>query len=45
LTFESRENELVQQEIAMANSIEPLEVEVYLYNSLKKLAAGLRFKF
>jgi hypothetical protein len=30
LDFESGENELAQQEIAMANSFEPLEVEVYL---------------
>jgi hypothetical protein len=45
LAFESGENELVQQEIAMANSFEPLEVEVYLWSSLKKLAVGLRFKF
>jgi hypothetical protein len=30
MAFEGGENELVQQEIAMANSFEPLEVEVYL---------------
>jgi hypothetical protein len=30
LAFESEENELVQQEIAMANSLEPLEVDAYL---------------
>jgi hypothetical protein len=45
LDFESREYELVQQENGVAKLFEPLEVEVYLYSSLKKLADGLRFKF
>jgi hypothetical protein len=45
LDFESREYELVQQENGVVKLFEPLEVEVYLYSSLKKLAVGLRFKF
>jgi hypothetical protein len=29
----------------VAKLFEPLEVDVYLYSPLKKLAVGLRFKF
>jgi hypothetical protein len=37
-------NELIQQYNIVAKRREPMEVEVYIKGSLKKLAVGLRFK-
>jgi hypothetical protein len=44
LAFETRGYELVQQKNWVPKLFEPLEVEGYLYMSLKKLAVSLRFK-
>jgi hypothetical protein len=45
LTFENGENEFVQQEIAVANSFEPLKWRCIYIALLKKLVIELRFKF